>query len=117
MGDSPIIGAGLFVDDEVGGACATGWGESVMRVVGAHLVVELMRAGHAPGDACRLATERVLARERAVARPGAPEALQVGFLALAKDGTHGAHAVAPGFSYAVHDAAAGNRLIDAPHPG
>src|SRR5690606_33066731 len=62
VGDSPLIGAGLFVDNEVGAACATGWGEAVIRVVGSHLVVELMRQGHAPGEACRLAVERVIAR-------------------------------------------------------
>lgn len=107
VGDSPIIGAGLFVDNEVGGACATGWGEAVVRVVGCHLVVEFMRQGHAPEEACRLAVERVISKN-----PDYRE-IQVGFLALNKNGEHGSYCIQPGFDYAVYDAEAGNRMIDA----
>ncbi|HHG86286.1 MAG TPA: glycosylasparaginase, partial [Bacteroidetes bacterium] len=78
VGDSPIIAAGLFVDNEVGAACATGVGEAVIRVAGSHLVVELMRQGKSPEVACRLAVERVLSKH-----PDASN-LQVGFLALNK---------------------------------
>ncbi|MDG2170732.1 MAG: N(4)-(beta-N-acetylglucosaminyl)-L-asparaginase, partial [Opitutales bacterium] len=62
VGDSPIIGAGMFVDNEVGGAVATGWGEAVIRISGSHLVVELMRQGHSPTEACRLAVERLISK-------------------------------------------------------
>ena len=54
VGDSPIIGAGLFVDNEIGAACATGMGEAVIRIAGSHTVVELMRYGHSPEEACKL---------------------------------------------------------------
>ena len=60
VGDSPIIGAGLFVDNEVGGACATGMGEAVIRVAGSAIVVELMRNGRTPYEACKEAVERVI---------------------------------------------------------
>lgn len=97
VGDSPIIGAGLFVDNEVGAATATGLGEEVIRVVGCHLVVELMRQGHDPETACKLAVERVLRKSKH------PRDVQVGFLALRKDGQYGAYALQPGFTFAVND--------------
>lgn len=107
VGDSPIIGAGLYVDNEVGAASATGVGEAVIRAVGSFLVVELMRAGKSPTEACRLAAERVISKN--------PEwrELQVAFIAVNKQGEVGAYAIQPGFDYAVHDRAEGNRLIDA----
>ena len=108
VGDSPIIGAGLYVDNEVGGACATGWGEAVLRVVGSYLVVELMRQGKAPEEACRLAVERVIEKN-----PDYQE-IQVGFLALDKQGRYGAYSIQPGFDFAVYDQPEGNRLIDSP---
>lgn len=107
IGDSPIIGAGLFVDNEVGGACATGWGEAVIRVVGCHLVVEFMRQGNSPEEACRLAVERVISKN-----PDYRD-IQVGFLALNKNGEFGSYCIQPGFDYAVYDNNEGNRLIDA----
>lgn len=107
VGDSPIIGAGLFVDNEIGGACATGWGEAVVRVVGCHLVVELMRQGNSPEDACRLAVERVISKN-----PDYKD-IQVGFLALNKNGEFGSYCIQKGFDYAVYDKEEGNRLIDA----
>ncbi len=106
IGDSPIIGAGLFVDNEVGAATATGIGEEVIRVVGSHLVVELMRQGMAPEAACREAVDRIIRRNGDKAKE-----MQVGFLALSKSGQHGAYCIQPGFNYAVYDKA-GNRLID-----
>ena len=61
VGDSPSLGRGcLFVDNLVGAACATGWGEAIIRVVGSHLVVELMRQGSSPQEACRRAIERLI---------------------------------------------------------
>lgn len=106
VGDSPIIGAGLYVDDEVGAATATGMGEAVIRAVGSFLVVELMRQGNSPQDACRLATERVAAKT-----PHWRD-LQVGFIALDKQGRFGGYALQAGFEFAVHDAN-GNRLLSA----
>lgn len=105
VGDSPIIGAGLYVDNEVGGACATGWGEAVVRSVGSFLTVEMMRQGHAPEEACRLAVERVIAKN-----PDYRE-IQVGFLALDKQGRSGAYCIQPGFDYAVYTATSGNQLL------
>jgi len=105
VGDSPIIGAGMYVDNDVGGACATGWGEAVIRVVGSHLVVEFMRQGHAPEEACRLAVERVIEKN-----PDFRE-IQVGFLALNKQGQYGSYCIQPGFDAAVYDEAGGNRLF------
>jgi N4-(beta-N-acetylglucosaminyl)-L-asparaginase len=63
VGDSPIIGAGLYVDNEIGAATATGVGEEVIRIVGCHLVVELMRQGNSPEQACKLAIERILKKK------------------------------------------------------
>jgi len=98
VGDSPIIGAALFVDNEVGAACATGVGEMVMRTVGSHLVVELMRQGHSPTKACQLAVERIIKKHKSI------EGKQVGFLALNKEGEHGGFAIYNGFNYALKHA-------------
>jgi isoaspartyl peptidase/L-asparaginase-like protein (Ntn-hydrolase superfamily) len=106
VGDSPIIGAGLYVDNEVGAATATGVGEEVIRIVGCHLVVELMRQGNAPEKACRLAVERIVEKN-----PVKAKEVQVGFLALNKDGEYGAYCLQRGFNYAVHDIS-GNRMQD-----
>lgn len=105
VGDSPIIGAGLYIDDDVGGATATGVGEDVVRVSGAHSVVEAMRHGLDPTAACRSVIER-LARLR-----GSKVATsQVALLALDKQGRAGAFALQPGFTYAVTDAAGRTRI-------
>lgn len=106
VGDSPIIGAGLFVDNEIGAATATGVGEEVIKIVGCHLVVELMRQGYGPEDACRHAVERIIRKS-----PARSKDLQVGFLALNKKGEYGAYCLQKGFNYAVHDVT-GNRLLD-----
>lgn len=107
VGDSPIIGAGLFVDNEVGAATSTGLGEEVIKVVGCHLVVELMRQGNSPEEACRLAVERIARKN-----PSKSKEIQVGFLALNKDGEYGSYCLQKGFNYAVHDQT-GNRLLNA----
>jgi len=96
VGDSPIIGAGLFVDNEVGAATSTGVGEEVIRIAGSHLVVEFMRQGLTPREACRKAVERIVLRN-----PEKAKKLQVGFLALKKDGSYGAFCIQKGFVYAV----------------
>ena len=106
VGDSPIIGAGLYVDNEVGAATATGVGEEVIRIVGSHLVVELMRQGLTPQDACREAVNRIVKKNAAKSKD-----IQVGFLALNKNGEYGSYCLQKGFTYAVHTLA-GNILSD-----
>jgi N4-(beta-N-acetylglucosaminyl)-L-asparaginase len=96
VGDSPIIGAGLYVDNEVGAATSSGLGEEVIRTVGSHLVVELMRMGYSPEAACKKAVERVLRFN-----PGNPRDIQVGFIAMNKHGEYGGYSIQKGFSYAV----------------
>ncbi|MEO5908048.1 MAG: N(4)-(beta-N-acetylglucosaminyl)-L-asparaginase [Ginsengibacter sp.] len=96
VGDSPIIGAGLFVDNEIGAATSSGLGEEVIRICGTHLVVEYMRQGLSPEAACRKAIERIINRDMQRAKT-----LQVGFLALNKNGEYGAYAVQKGFVFAV----------------
>jgi N4-(beta-N-acetylglucosaminyl)-L-asparaginase len=105
VGDSPIIGAGMYVDNEVGAACATGVGETVLRICGSYLVVELMRQGFSPKEACKKAIERLVAKN-----PNYKE-VQVGFLAINKKGEHGAFALQKGFNYALADST-GNKLYD-----
>lgn len=107
VGDSPIIGAALFVDNEVGAACATGVGEEVMKTVGSFLIVELMRQGMAPTDACREGVARIIRKN-----PNWRD-VQVGYLAMDRHGRVGAFAIHPGFQYAVHDGIE-NHLFDSP---
>jgi N4-(beta-N-acetylglucosaminyl)-L-asparaginase len=109
VGDSPIIGAGLYVDNEIGAATATGVGEEVIRIVGSFLVVELMRQGLSPEEACKKAVERIISRS-----PEKSKKLQVGFLALNKKGEFGAYALQKGFSYAVKNGKE-EKLYDAKH--
>jgi N4-(beta-N-acetylglucosaminyl)-L-asparaginase len=111
VGDSPIIGAGLYVDNEVGAATATGVGEEVIRIAGCHTVVEMMRQGHSPEAACRMATERIVEANRR--RGKSLDGMQVGFLALNKKGEHGAFALQKGFNYALYSPASANILTDA----
>jgi len=106
IGDSPIIGAGLYVDNEVGAATATGVGEEVIRVVGSHLVVELMRQGLSPEQACKEAVTRIVKKN-----PTKSKEIQVGFLAMNKQGEFGAYCLQPGFNFAVYNAD-GNNLHD-----
>ncbi|MBK9153316.1 MAG: N(4)-(beta-N-acetylglucosaminyl)-L-asparaginase [Chloracidobacterium sp.] len=96
VGDSPIIGAGMFVDNEAGAAVSSGVGEEVIRICGTHTVVEQMRAGRSPEQACREAVRRIVKRDAAKAKQ-----MQVGFLALSIKGEIGAFAIQKGFTYAV----------------
>lgn len=106
VGDSPIIGAGLYVDNEVGGATSTGVGEEVIRNVGSFLVVELMRQGLSPEAACKEAVQRIIKK-----KPETAKQIQVGFLAINKKGEYGAYAIQEGFSYAVCDSNRQDLLI------
>ncbi len=96
VGDSPIIGAGLFVDNEVGAATSSGVGEEVIRICGTHLVVEFMRQGLSPEMACKKAVQRIVNRN-----PKKAKEIQVGFLALNKKGEYGAYAIQKGFVISV----------------
>lgn len=108
VGDSPIIGAALFVDNEIGAATSTGVGEEVIRIVGSHLVVELMRQGNSPQRACELAVARIVKNQ-----PKKSKEIQVGFLALSKNGEYGAFALQKGFTYAVYSEEVQNKLFEA----
>lgn len=109
VGDSPIIGAGLFIDNEVGAATATGVGEEVVRICGSHTVVEYMRHGYSPADACKEAVKRLIkARGEATARK-----LQIGFIAMNKKGETGCYSLTGSFTMALRNVA-GEKVIDAP---
>jgi N4-(beta-N-acetylglucosaminyl)-L-asparaginase len=96
VGDSPIIGAGLFVDNEVGAATSSGVGEEVIRICGTHTVIEQMRFGKTPQQACLETVKRIVKRDPAKAKE-----LQVGFVAVSKNGEVGAYSIQKGFSYSV----------------
>jgi N4-(beta-N-acetylglucosaminyl)-L-asparaginase len=96
VGDSPIIGAGLYVDNEIGAATSTGVGEEVIRICGSHTVVELMRQGMSPEQACKKTVERIVKK-----RGDEAKNLQVGFIALNTKGEFGGYALQKGFTYAV----------------
>lgn len=93
VGDSPIIGAGLFIDNEIGGATATGVGEEVVRTVGSFLIVELMRQGKSPSEACEEGVKRIMAKNKD------RDDFQIGFLAINKKGETGGYCIHPGFTY------------------
>jgi len=95
VGDSPIIGAGLFVDNEVGAATSTGVGEEVIRICGSHTIVEAMRYGKSPQEACEIGVQRLLKLRKDNIKD-----LQIGFLAVNKAGEIGAYSLRPGFTYA-----------------
>ncbi|WP_223550639.1 isoaspartyl peptidase/L-asparaginase family protein [Aestuariivivens sp. NBU2969] len=110
VGDSPIIGAGLFLDNEVGAAAATGLGEAVIRTAGSAMVVEQMRMGKSPTEACKIIVERIYNKHK---NHPDMEYLQVGFIAINKQGEHGGYSLRSGFDYAVYDKDNGNRMEDA----
>ena len=99
VGDSPIIGAGLYVDSDVGGAAATGIGEAVIKVAGSFLIVELMRNGKSPREACRIALERIVHKQPRYAEM---DGFVAGFVAMTKDGQVGAMSYRKGFQYSLH---------------
>ncbi len=111
VGDSPIIGAGLFVDNEIGAATATGQGEDVIRICGSHLVVELMRHNYTPEQACKAAVERII-KIKGIEKS---KEIQVGFIAINKQGQYGGYCIQKGFNYAVCYAGDKNFLIDGKH--
>ena len=101
VGDSPIVGSGLFVDNNIGAAGGTGAGEEIMKSVGSFLIVELMRQGYSPLKACEEAILRIIKKHKKGNNS------QVAFIALRKDGEFGAAAINNGFSYILY-----NKIID-----
>ena len=93
VGDSPIIGSGLFIDNKIGGAVATGLGEEVVKTVGSFLVVELMRQGLSPQEACEKAVKRI------VSNNSQENKFQVAYIAMDKKGEVGSYSIEPGFTY------------------
>ena len=93
VGDSPIIGSGLFIDNKIGGAVATGLGEEVVKTVGSFLVVELMRQGKSPQEACETAVKRI------VLSNSQENKFQVAYIAMNKNGEVGSYSIEPGFTY------------------
>jgi isoaspartyl peptidase/L-asparaginase-like protein (Ntn-hydrolase superfamily) len=106
VGDSPIIGAGLFVDNEVGAATSTGLGEAIIRVSGSSMVVELMRHGYTPLDACKEVVNRIIKKHSDLSN------LQCGFIAIDKKGNIGAYSVYAGFNYALKTSTE-DKMVDA----
>ena len=92
VGDSAIVGSGLFVDNEIGAATATGLGEEVLKTVGSYLIVELMRQGKSPQEACELAILRIIEKTPNF------EDFQVGYIAVNKKGETGAYSIHEGFT-------------------
>lgn len=93
VGDSPIIGAGLYLDNEIGGAVATGMGEAIIKSVGSFLIVELMRQGKTPQEACEITVQRIVKQHKNY------KDFQVAFLALDKNGNVGSYCIHQGFTY------------------
>ena len=107
VGDSPIIGAGLFVDNEIGAATATGHGEFVIKTAGSAMVVEMMRQGKSPVDACKEVVNRMAKKY-----PEKVKDIQVAFIAINKAGEYGGYGLHKGFNYA-HYNTEGFALTDA----
>jgi len=112
VGDSPIIGAGLFVDNEIGAATATGLGEEVIKICGSHLVVQYMGQGLHPEEACKKAVEKIIRNKQ-----GDPKLkdTQVGFIAINKQGQYGGYCIQQGFSFAVCYADDKNFMVNGKH--
>lgn len=94
VGDSPVIGAGLYVDNEVGAATCSGLGEEVVRACGSFMVVEYMRQGLHPSEACKKAVERIVKKSKLK-----PADYQVGFIAINKQGEYGGYSINKGFDF------------------
>lgn len=106
VGDSPIIGAGLYVDGEVGAATATGVGEEMIRIAGSHTIVELMRQGRTPQEACEEAIKRVIKKHGEKAKD-----LNVAFLAISNNGDIGAYSTTNTFVYTITSPDKNNTVI------
>ena len=96
VGDSPIIGSGLFIDNQIGGATATGMGEEVLKTVGSFLIVELMRQGKSPQEACEEAIRRIVTKNDNYKK------FQVGYIAINKKGDTGYYSIHEYFSVSIY---------------
>ncbi len=105
VGDSPVIGGGLFIDNEIGGAAATGLGEEVLKTVGSFLVVELMRQGKSPQEACEEAIKRIVSKPNSNYKN-----FQVGYIAVNKRGEIGGYSIHEWFSYNVYKEGANKNI-------
>lgn len=115
VGDSPILGAGLWVDNDVGAAGSTGRGEANLLACSSVMIVEWMRQGRSPTDACLLACRRIVAQtkmKRLLDAEGRPK-FNVSFYALTKNGAHGGASLWRGIQYAVNTGEGESRLMDA----
>ena len=106
VGDSPILGSGLFVDNNIGAAGGTGVGEEIMKSVGSFLIIELMSQGYSPLKACEEAINRIIKKHKNKIK------YQVAFIALRKDGEFGAAAINDGFSYVLYNKSTDNDIYD-----
>ncbi len=107
VGDSPIIGAGLYVDNEIGAATSTGNGEEVIRICGSFLVVEFMRQGYSPEMACKKAVERAMKKTDKKLNE-----IQIGFIAINKQGEYGGYSLNKGFDFTVTSQKEKNTKVD-----
>jgi len=96
VGDSPILGAGMYNDPEYGAAASTGLGELVLKTLGSFLLVEEIRRGRHPQKAAEMTVKRIAERYPQLAREN-----QVGFVAIDRKGRYGGFALQPGFNYTV----------------
>ncbi len=96
VGDSPVIGAGLYVDGAVGAASCSGLGELTLKTLGCFMVVEEMRRGASPQNAAEIAIRRIVDKF-----PAQTEEAQIGFICIDHQGRHGAYSIHPGFNYAL----------------
>lgn len=116
VGDSPLPGCGCYCDADVGAAGSTGRGEAVIKTVGAHAIVEEMRRGEHPTDACLTALRRIVnwtVEPRLLREDGRPD-FNVNYYAVNVRGEHGAAALWSGSRHAVHDGREG-RIEDSAH--
>lgn len=109
VGDSPIIGSGLFIDNAIGGAAATGMGEEVIKTVGSFLIVELMRNGMSPQEACEEAVSRIV-----TTNPNHTN-FQVAYIAINKKGETGCYCIHPGFKMMKYSNGKNNPVVAGSH--
>ena len=95
VGDSPLIGSGLYADNEVGAAAATGQGEEIARTCGAFGIIEHMRRGKSPQEACEAVVQHLITRVPSSRK------FQMAYIAIDKDGNYGGAAARDGFQFAV----------------
>ncbi len=107
VGDSPIIGAGIYVEPNVGAAASTGQGEDCIRIVGSYTVIEYLQRGYSPKQACKKAVEKIYRIKKEKAK-----SIQLAFIAMNTKGDFGAFALQKGFSYAVQNSQIHNQLFE-----